>query len=92
MERSLAHPATPDPLFPGSVTLPLSEARGVQYPLDHQPGALRPFAATLAVPAPPVGKKHDTANTRNSTSTETFNQPDGAGGGADTVHDTTTDT
>ncbi|MGH3913151.1 MAG: hypothetical protein ACRDTC_07045 [Pseudonocardiaceae bacterium] len=85
------HPATPDPLFPGSATLPLSEPGGVQYPLDNRPGSLRPFVATLAVAAPPTAKHH-TASTRNSTSEKTYNQPDGEGGKTDTITDTTTDT
>lgn len=90
--RSLpAHAAAPDPLFPGSMTLPLCEAGGVQYPLDHQPGSLRPFVATLAIAAPPAAKHH-TADTRNSTSKTTYNQPDGEGGQNDTITDTTTDT
>lgn len=92
MENSPAHPAAPDPLFPGNVTLPLSEAGGVGYPLAHQPGSLRPFVAVLAVPAPPMAKKHDTGNTRNSTTETTYIQPDGEGGKTDTISDTTTDT
>lgn len=92
MEASPVHSTPPDPLFPGGVTLPLCEAGGVQYPIDHRPGSLRPFVATLAVPAPPTAKKHDTASTRNSTTEETFNQPDGEGGKSDTLTDTTTDT
>lgn len=89
--RSLPdHPAAPDPLFPGSLTLPLCEAGGVQYPLDHQPGKLRPFVATLAIAAPPTAKHH-TAGTRNSTSTKTGPNRDG-GEESDTITDTTTDT
>jgi hypothetical protein len=91
METSPIHPAAPDPLFPGGVTLPLCEVGGVQYPLDHRPGNLRPFVATLAVAAPPTAKHH-TASTRNSTTTETYNQPDGEGGESDKISDTTTDT
>lgn len=91
MEPLPVHPAAPDPLSPGGATLPLCELGGVQYPLDHCPGSLRPFVAMLAVAAPPTAKHH-TASTRNSTTTETYNQPDGAGGKSDTISDTTTDT
>ncbi len=69
----------------------MCEVGGVQYPLEHQPGNLRPFVATLAIPAPPAAKHH-TASTRNSTTDTTFNQPDGEGGKTDTLTDTTTDT
>lgn len=84
------HSAEPDPLFPGSMTLPLCEVGGVQYSLDHQPGSLRPFVATLAVAAPPAAKHH-TASTRNSTSTKTGPNRDGSEE-TDTITDTTTDT
>jgi len=70
------HAATPDPLFPGGMTMPMCEVGGVQYPLEHRPGKLRPFVATLAVSAPPAAKHH-TASTRNNTSDTTYNQPDG---------------
>lgn len=91
MEIPPYRPASPDPLFPGGLTLPLCEIGGVQYTLDHEPGNLRPFVATLAVTAPPTGKHH-TGNTRNSTTEETYNQPDGEGGKSDKISDTTTDT
>jgi hypothetical protein len=90
METSPHHPASPDPLFPGGVTLPLCEIGGVQYPLDHEPGNLRPFVATLAVAAPPTAKHH-TASTRNSTTTITGPNRDG-GEESDKISDTTTDT
>jgi hypothetical protein len=90
MRSSFPHGATPDPLFPGSGTLPLSAAGGVQYPIDHQPGSLRPFVATLAVAAPTTAKHH-TGDTRNSTSTTTGPNRDG-GEESDTITDTTTDT
>lgn len=91
MTRPSVPSPAPDPLFPGGATLPLSEAGGVRYPLDHRPGRLRPFVATLAVPAPPTAKHH-TADTRNTTTQTTYNQPDGQGGQSDTLTDTTTDT
>jgi hypothetical protein len=53
-----------DPLFPAAALMALSEPGGVQYPVEHVPGTLRPFAATLGVPAPRDGKKHDTTATR----------------------------
>lgn len=84
-------PTSPDPLFTGGITLPLCEKGGVQYPHDHRAGNLRPFVATLAVAAPPDAKHH-TASTRNSTTRETYNQPDGEGGASDKISDTTTDT
>jgi hypothetical protein len=90
MEPSPVRPAAPDPLFPGSATLPLCEAGGVQYPIDHRPGTLRPFVATLAVAASPTAK-HRTTNTRNSTTTQTKPNHDG-GEETDTISDTTTDT
>lgn len=90
MTPSSTPAAAPDPLFPGRVTLPLSEPGGVRYPLDHRPGRLRPFVATLAVPAPPTAKHH-TADTRNTTTTITGPNHDGNEEG-DTITDTTTDT
>jgi hypothetical protein len=53
-----------DPLFPGPALMALSDRGGVQSPVDHVPGRLRPFAATLGVPAPRDAKKHDTTGTR----------------------------
>lgn len=90
METPSIHPASPDPLFPGGITLPLCEVGGVQYPIDHHPGSLRPFVATLAVAAPPTAKHH-TASTRNSTTTITEPNRDGSEE-ADKISDTTTDT
>lgn len=83
--------AGPDPLFPASTMLPLNEPGGVAYPLAHIPGRLRPFAATLGVPVPAEAKKHDTANTRNTTTQSTQRSDDGVVV-PDTVTDTTTDT
>ncbi len=90
MTRPSVPSPAPDPLFPGGATLPLSEAGGVRYPLDHRPGQLRPFVATLAVPAPPTAKHH-TADTRNTTTTITGPNHDG-NEESDTITDTTTDT
>ena len=81
----------PDPLFPASTTLQLSEPGGVAHPLVHSPGTLRPFAATLAVPAPAEAKKHDTTSTRNTTSERTQQSDDGRVR-PDTITDSTTDT
>ena len=83
--------AAPDPLFPASTTLPLGEPGAVQYPVAHVPGSLRPFAASLGVPAPSEVKKHDTTNTRNSTKQPTQQSDDGRVR-PDTVNDTTVDT
>ena len=83
--------AVPDPLFPASASLPLNEPGCVVYPVAHTPGKLRPFAATLGVPAPAETKKHDTANTRNTTSQQTQQSDDG-NVRTDTIPDTTTDT
>jgi len=83
--------ADPDPLFPSSTTLPLNEPGGVQYPMAHVPATLRPFAASLAVPAPAEAKKHDTTSTRNST-TDRTQQSDDGNVRPDTIPDTTTDT
>ncbi len=90
METSPTRPAAPDPLFPGGATLPLCEVGGVQYPLDHRPGSLRPFVATLAVAAPPTAK-HRTTSTRNSTTQTTGPSRDGSEE-SDKISDTTTDT
>lgn len=86
METSPIHSAAPDPLSPGGITLPLCEVGGVHYPIDHCPGNLRPFVATLAVAAPPTAKHH-TTDTRNSTTEKTFIQPDGEGAKTDTITD-----
>lgn len=84
-------PATaPDPIFPLSAMLPLSEPGGVQYPVIHVRGSLRPFAATLAVPPPAEAKKHDTVSTHNATTERTQRNYDGKVV-TDTVSDTTVD-
>ncbi len=90
MGTSPYRPTSPDPLFPGGITLPLCEKGGVQYPHDHRAGNLRPFVATLAVAAPPDAKHH-TASTRNSTTTPTGPNRDGVEE-SDKISDTTTDT
>lgn len=79
-----------DPLFPNSATLPLGEPGGVQYPVTHTPGALRPYAATLAVPPPVEAKAHDTSSTRNTTSQATQRSDDGQVV-PDSLSDTTVD-
>jgi hypothetical protein len=53
-----------DVVFPGAVTLPLCERAGGVVVIDHVPGLLRPFSATLGVSAPPSAKKHDTTASR----------------------------
>jgi hypothetical protein len=57
-------PEATDPLFPAPALLPLADAGGSYTPLDTVPGAARPFSATLGVPAPVEGKKHDTTASR----------------------------
>jgi len=79
-----------DPLFPQSSTLPLSAHGDSQVPVVHRPGPLRPFAATLGVPPPPTGKKHDTTSTRPATSIATQRSKDGKVE-SDTAGDTGTD-
>jgi hypothetical protein len=91
IQLSRCNLAAPDPLFPASTTLPLNEPGGVAYPVAHTPGMLRPFSAALGVPAPAETKKHDTANTRNTTSQRTQQSDDG-NVRPDTITDTTTDT
>lgn len=73
-------------LFPPTSLLPLSEVGGVSYPMRHSPGALRPYAATLAVPMPMVGKHH-TTSTRPATSMPTETSHDG-----NVIKDTNSDT
>lgn len=53
-----------DPLSTPAALLPLSDTRtGGQRPVEHVPGLLRPFAATLAV-VPIVHGKHNTTATK----------------------------
>jgi hypothetical protein len=80
-----------DPLFPQSTLLPLSHVGGVQLTIDNVPGQLRPFAATLGVPRPLDGKKHDTTSTSETKSTNSQTSKDGQVV-TDTVSDTSTDT
>ncbi|MGH3570172.1 MAG: hypothetical protein ACRDRH_30025 [Pseudonocardia sp.] len=84
-------PRPADPLFPSPALLPLSDPGGVQNTLEHTPGALRPFAATLGVPRLGDDKKHDTTATRwtESTPGETSHEGNVV---TDTVTDTYTDT
>lgn len=76
-----------DPLFPSRALLPLCDPGGVQNTLEHTPGTLRPFAATLGVPRLRDDKKHDTTATR-------FTQPtnDETSHEGNVVTDTVTDT
>ncbi|MEV0733604.1 MULTISPECIES: hypothetical protein [Polymorphospora] len=74
------------PLFSPTALLPLSEPGGVSYPMEHTPGPLRPYSATLAVPMPQVGKHH-TTSTRPATALPTQRSKDG-----EVVSDTTQDT
>lgn len=53
-----------DVVCPGAATLPLCVRTGGVVVVDHVPGVLRPFSATLGVWAPPTGKKHDTTASR----------------------------
>ncbi|WP_018350927.1 hypothetical protein [Longispora albida] len=66
-----------DPLVPGGSLLPLSERGGVTHPIAHTPGALRPFAATLARPMQPASKNHDTVSTSNTRKDPTEISADG---------------
>jgi hypothetical protein len=74
------------PLFSSTALLPLSEPGGVSYPMEHTPGVLRPYAATLAVPLPRTGR-HNTTSTRPATSIATQRSDDGK-----VVPDSTADT
>jgi hypothetical protein len=67
--------ATSDPLFSPTALLPQSDPGGVRVLAPNQPGALRPFAATLGVPQPVEAKKHDTTATKSTyrTNSETVN-------------------
>lgn len=91
MEHHNRLPRPPDPLFPESSTLQLSELGGVSYAVPHLPGTLRPFSATLGTPAPAESKKHDTAGTRDHTKQTTQRSDDGKVV-ADSIADTHVDT
>ncbi|MGH3569547.1 MAG: hypothetical protein ACRDRH_26750 [Pseudonocardia sp.] len=82
--------AAPDPIFPTTVLLPLSDPGGVQMSIPHRPGRLRPFVATLGVPSELDGKKHDTSATKSTYSTNSVTINDGTSV-TDTVVDTTVD-
>jgi hypothetical protein len=66
-----------DPLFPAPALLPLAESGGGYTPLVTVPGTVRPFSATLGVPAPLEGKKHDTTASRWTEQRATQRSKDG---------------
>jgi hypothetical protein len=70
-------PEAMDPLFPAPALLPLAEAGGGYTPLATVPGPVRPFSATLGVPAPAEGKKHDTTASRWTEQKPTQRSSDG---------------
>lgn len=80
-------PRPADPLFPSPALLPLSDPGGVQNPLEHTPGTLRPFVATLGVPRLGDDKKHDTTSTSFTKPTNSQTSHEG-----NVVTDTVTDT
>lgn len=66
-----------DPLVPARSLLPLAETRSGGYrPVDHVPGPLRPFSATLAVVPVQCGK-HDTTESKWEETKETQESKDG---------------
>ncbi|MGH8792169.1 MAG: hypothetical protein ACRDXX_05925 [Stackebrandtia sp.] len=65
------------PLFGHTELFALGEPGGVVYAMEHTPGPLRPFVATLAVPTPPTMKRHDTPDTSPATAKETERSHDG---------------
>ena len=79
-----------DPLFPSPALLPLNGPGGVQNTIEHTPGTLRPFVATLGVPRRLDGKKHDTSASKwtEPTNSETSHEGNVV---TDTVTDTMTD-
>jgi hypothetical protein len=72
-----------------SALLPMSEAGGVAYPMQHTPGVLRPFGASLAVAMPQAGR-HSTDSTAPRTTQRTERSDDGKVY-ADSVSDTGSD-
>lgn len=71
------HMVASDPLVPPAALLPLADTRGGgQRPIEHVPGSLRPFSATLAVVPIRCGK-HDTTATRWDKTEETERSRDG---------------
>ena len=66
-----------DPVLPARPLLPLGTPTGVVPTVEHQPGRLRPFSATLGRPMPVEGKKHDTVSTAPPTSMSTQQSRDG---------------
>ena len=69
--------APSDPLFPTAGLLPLADPGGGHVPMANVAGELRPFAATLAVPAPVDAKKHDTISSRWTENVPTQRSQDG---------------
>jgi hypothetical protein len=65
-------PGVVAPLFASSALLPMGEPGGVAYPMQHAPGVLRPFGASLAVPMRQAGR-HSTDSTSPATSQRTGN-------------------
>jgi hypothetical protein len=66
-----------DPLVPPSALLPQCDTRsGGVVPLVHEPGGIRPYSATLAVPPLEMGK-HDTTATKWTENKETEYSDDG---------------
>lgn len=64
------HMGASDPLVPPSALLPLVGTRcGGQRPIQHVPGSLRPFSATLAVIPPRQGKHRIIATRCDKTET-----------------------
>lgn len=74
--RTSALPRVVAPLFSPSALLPMGEPGGVAYPIQHTPGVLRPFGASLAV-AMPQAAKHSTDNTSPATKQPTQRSDDG---------------
>jgi hypothetical protein len=91
VDQSPRTPVETDPLFPSAALLSLSDPCGVQIALDHVPGPLRPFSATLGVPRPPDGKKHDTNASKWTVPTKGATSEDGTVVSV-SVTDTNTDT
>lgn len=65
------------PLFGRTELFPLGGVGGVIHAIPNSPGTLRPFVSTLAVPMPPVTKKHDTPNTAKGTRNSQVTSKDG---------------
>ena len=64
-----------DPLMPAAALLPLCDtAGGGRLPLEHSPGPLRPFSATLGVVPIQCGKHDTTATKWDETETKPTNR------------------